>query len=620
MADHSPVAGTSNRFNESRFDLYARNRSNAQWNDEPKRGDSYSYADERDRYAQRNTIDHSAAVPERVVRYRGDSPSSFQGNSNPRSSLPRWQPDPYSSGQHNPHRMPDNCWNNFSSSQPLPDRNSFASYSRQDRSVPPSHGPVNSYGTGSAGSPGPSGSSCPSGSSRMPNQCNPSKHSLLPDPFPPPSRNSFPGTASQSSTVSGYHHQQSGYLNQKAVNSKPQVIPPTRREDPRLANRNKKLTQSPQETRTNSYQSHQPHQSQSHHPHQSQSHQSQSHQSQSHQPHLPYKAANAAADSKATEASELEVHGSRSSDNFVSPLGSLYGNSSKTGQTGRGYGVQNYKIPKKKAEPKRTDAPIEDNVSTVTPSDEPTKDVSIEKEPAPTSELPSIDRNVLESYIKKALPSDDAAKLLEKMREMEQVNETTEKEESSSSKTESNHWDDNDRSNERADSPVVDATVTSSGDSLIINEDADEADTSNVQEVADDIQKSASDIQEPTSDIQEPTSDISEKESPKKKGRRKKTSSVMSEVVRLQEDVTDFMRNVGDLQGKRRSRSRVQRCTDSISGDDLSESISLNDSELEKERSTPLTPVKRKTAIRNKNKSPSNVHLLQLFWIFFIVS
>ena len=596
MTDHSPVAGTSNRFNESRFDIYGRNRNSGQWNDQPKRGDSYSYADERDRYVQRNTIDHSSGMPERIIRYHGDTPSSFQGNPNSRSSLPHWQSDPYPPAHHNPqasshhnpqasshhnpqasshhnsHRMPENCWNNYPGNQSLPDRNFFPSYPRQDRHVLPNQGPSNPYATGGAGPPG---SSVPP---RMPSQCNPSKPSPLPDPFSASSRNSYSGASSQSSGVSGYHQQPSSYLNQKAAsNSKPQVIPPARREDPRLANRSKKFAHPPQETRTNSYQSHQSHQSNS--------------------------AANVTPNSKVTEPSESEAHDSRSSENFVSPLGSLYSSSSKTGQTGRGYGVQNYKIPKKKVEPKRTDVPIEDAVTSVTPSDEPTKEVFTEKEPAAANELPAIDRNVLESYIKKALPSDDAAKLLEKMREMEQSGETAEKEETSSNPTESNALHAVSRPNERVDSPVVDATVTSSGDSLIINEDADELETSNVQEPV-------SDIQEPASSAQEPPSNIQEKQPPKKRGRRKKSSTAMSEVVRLQEDVTDFMKNVGDLQGKRRNRSRVQICTETISGDDMSENMSLNDSEAEKERSLTQTPTKR-SAAKNKNKSPSNFHFLQ---------
>lgn len=40
----------------------------------------------------------------------------------------------------------------------------------------------------------------------------------------------------------------------------------------------------------------------------------------------------------------------RNSDDFMSPLGGLYSGSSKTAQTGRGYGVQTYRIPKRSAE------------------------------------------------------------------------------------------------------------------------------------------------------------------------------------------------------------------------------------------------------------------------------
>ena len=195
---------------------------------------------------------------------------------------------------------------------------------------------------------------------------------------------------------------------------------------------------------------------------------------------------------------ELDKSSMKNSDNsFVSPLDSLYGKNAKPSlQTGRGYGVQKYKIPKKTApkvvESSSTEEPPPP-VSSLTVCEEPVKEVATENDrnggndketEEAVDELPVISRNDLEKYIKKALPSSHAEKLLEKMRQMEddKVTEESGPEKSTIvSDTSSDQTKLIGKSNSSGGADVVDvvdATVTSSGDALLNNEEANKSDES----------------------------------------------------------------------------------------------------------------------------------------------
>ena len=372
---------------------------------------------------------------------------------------------------------------------------------------------------------------------------------------------------------------------------------PARREDPRLANRNRpshsRVAEKPSEP--------------------------------------PRKAAESQNPSESGKGSVAE-----SVDKFVSPLDSLYSNNARVSQTGRGYGVQNYRIPKKTQNVADKARATEESVSSVTtapavidseavkspaPRDElleetegEPKDDPLQK-PEQDDDLPSIPLNVLESYIKKALPSDDAEKVLEKMRLLDRTKgaddssckeATSIMNDGSANKTATRasivSSDSEFEATQRDESSGADATVTSSGDALFIHEEASEAEKSDVSEV----------VQHETPKQEEQEATVSPKADaetasnqqptpvPKKRG-RKKNNLLMMEVARLQEDVTDFMKNVGDL-GSRRNRSRSQPQSAAI---ELTETLSI-DSETDKEQTPSQTSSQAKVVNRRGKRKRQN--------------
>lgn len=252
--------------------------------------------------------------------------------------------------------------------------------------------------------------------------------------------------------------------------------------------------------------------------------------------------------------------GSRGADDFVSPLNSLYsgGQKSTVAQTGRGYGVQTYKIPKKKTEtphsPSKTKPSSTCSEEANLSSSEEGNQSSIVSIKAPESgreagtdstsgqdDLPSIPLDVLEDYLNKALPSDDAQKVMEKIKtktatdipktqnEKNSISQSVE----SGSETASTSQTSTLRSKK---SSVTDTTVTSSSDGVVLMEEGGETTKT------DDNAHSDTDVKSTTQDR-------------KLRGRPRK-DNVPLEVARLREDLTDFMK--GSLEpGSRRSRSRT---------------------------------------------------------------
>ena len=242
---------------------------------------------------------------------------------------------------------------------------------------------------------------------------------------------------------------------------------------------------------------------------------------------------------------EVKEDKSRPEDTFVSPLSGLYSGSSKTGQTGRGYGVQNYKIPKKKPAippPK----PVDSGTSTISQAfippanqteeaktEDPVDDDCGRLTIAEDAEEPPIPMDVLETYLKKALPSSDAEKVLERIKTT--TKGTVDKEnptDSTSSSTQEGKLQavpDGGSGSTTVDravpSPPADATVTSSGDVFPSASEEDGQSTSQ-------------------------SNPIVEKRG---RGRPRKTPL---ELKRLKEDLTEQMK--GSVEpGTRRSRSQT---------------------------------------------------------------
>ena len=95
----------------------------------------------------------------------------------------------------------------------------------------------------------------------------------------------------------------------------------------------------------------------------------------------------------------------------------------------------------------------------------------------------------------------------------------------------------------------------------------------------------------------------------------------------MREDVTDFMKNVGEL-GNRRNRSRscrqyseLEPTSDQDQDDDYNETPSFHDSETEKELSIALTPAKAtKTTPEKISKTSSNFDLIYIHFAITVAS
>ena len=270
---------------------------------------------------------------------------------------------------------------------------------------------------------------------------------------------------------------------------------------------------------------------------------------------------------------------SRSPEGFVSPLNSLYSGASNSGQTGRGYGVQSYKIPKKKTlvdhskgvtKPK---PPLETDTSTVisTESSSPIesatrtndgglKTTSGDKELNQNSDDLPIPLETLENYLKKKLPSDDAKKVLDRLKSGTDFIEPSSSPSSSKKTGAESRISDSDSAEislpAPRSSPGVDTTVSSTGDNFTLAMSEDEG-VPDVSDKTETVSKAVT-----SSDHQNPT----EAGGKGKKGKGRK--SVPLEVARLREDLTDFMKGTSEL-GTRRCRSKsAQPVADGTSEDE----------------------------------------------------
>ena len=266
------------------------------------------------------------------------------------------------------------------------------------------------------------------------------------------SSNSYNSNPSRSPATANYSPSRSPFLPQKPPVNSPTSS--TRREDPRLSGRQKQVSSTPPQQDSVKF-------------------------NRPKDPREQRTPTNRDTDSEAEKdaaskaaTSEGTSGGSKNTEEFASPLGGLYNeNYSKVGQTGRGYGVQNYRIPKKKGlgptkskNPKRS-TPADDQASSsvaspsvaspsvvsssvachsdLDPSASENDDNANDREPESTTdgdsgvngssteenvsskptknvtdELP-LSLDVLENVLKKALPSHAAEKVLKKVRQLD---------------------------------------------------------------------------------------------------------------------------------------------------------------------------------------------------------
>lgn len=285
----------------------------------------------------------------------------------------------------------------------------------------------------------------------------------------------------------------------------------------------------------------------------------------------------------------------RNQDEFVSPLDSLYSGTSKSGQTGRGYGVQTYKIPKKKttveyskgggkqlsseADPSivissESSSTNEITQDTTKASDSLQPAAELDKEPSEQQD-DTIPLEVIENFLKKNLPSDDAKMVLDRIKTKTTPDKTSpnkdandltgsplkapkQAENSPTPRLNSNIQELNTKNispvsnsdSNNSSGVVTDATVTSSGDPLILvlSED-DERPTD---------EESGSLVQGTIKTVTSSDSRDPGEVTGKKKGRPR--NSLPLELARLREDLTDFMKGGMEL-GSRRCRSKSSQPT-----------------------------------------------------------
>ena len=272
----------------------------------------------------------------------------------------------------------------------------------------------------------------------------------------------------------------------------------------------------------------------------------------------------------------------RSPNAFVSPLDSLYKSSSQSNQTGRGYGIQkSYRIPKRHsnelhssklnskviANDEANDASAGDGTggadSTSTAVSEVketnlTDDIS-NKHSKDDDNLARIPLDVVEGCLKRAMSPHQAAKLIEKIKTGNNGNDDELPSQIEGGRKSKNVTRD---SGSESD-PAYDRTVSSSGEALIIHTSEDEGPATAALK---DTPSKTSD-ERAAVDSSNDQDQIVEPEQKKTRGRRPRANNGLpSELARLHEDLTDYMKGTVDAGGRRsRSRTSQQQVFDKVS-------------------------------------------------------
>ena len=274
----------------------------------------------------------------------------------------------------------------------------------------------------------------------------------------------------------------------------------------------------------------------------------------------PVKPATSNNEPESTGADIIGGSSSRDQDEFVSPLNSLYSGSTKPAQTGRGYGVQSYKIPKKASvdfsnqRGKRTDtSSIVISAESSTNEDDPDR-LTIVEDVEPQADADKEKDEVLKEET--SIPFDvtegpDAKKpRTAKPRGRPRTKTASEKVNSTKNLTPKSSED----TTQSSSLPTADATVTSSDDIIPGNLEQPNPEDEGTENHANIPLVEGSQLIDASCSGQQDLEDTSTK----KKGRTR--SSLPLEVARLQEDLTDFMKGGVEL-GTRRCRSKSTQPT-----------------------------------------------------------
>ena len=315
-------------------------------------------------------------------------------------------------------------------------------------------------------------------------------------------------------------------------------------------------------------------------------------------------------------ATESSNKSSSRKDDFASPLDRLYssGNYSNASLTGKGYGSQTFRIPKKKKSDSRINSAknvdqtlpsghqqlVEETIDSAADS-APSKDEAAgsnasnpEASPSqstttteePNKESQPIPIEVIQSYLKTVLPQDVSEQVLKQLEKVKGNSGTPTGNSKSRLIYDTDTTDDEEKSK----------TVTSAEAQVSSNVCSDQtvSSTNSLVEAPSGVVAGNADS-EVSLLIVDTSSDQASAET-KRRGRKKKNATSSLEVARLHEDLVDYMPNLDEISSRRRSRS--QRVTQERQAPQMEDSDSdvkgFTDSSSTPRKSPLVEPTKKK--------------------------